>query len=140
MNKELKEFKRDNINLTERIYMEISPGLSSKAVEKMLASRRSIDPDFSPIKFFNLKDGSICWTLIAICIKEHLTQQLAELALRLCLDKNVPYTAAASLVRVLQKKDMLFYYDSLHQPHRWVPGTDEFHPNDVIRELLGGTL
>lgn len=140
MNKELQAFDKTNINLTERIYMEISPGLSRNAAEKMLASRRADDPDFSPIKYFNLEDGSICWTHIALCIKEHLTQSLAELALRLCLDKNIPYTAAAVMVRVLEQKNMLYYYDKNCCPLPWTPGTDVFHINDVVNELLGGTL
>lgn len=137
MTTEFQTFNQANINLTERIYMRISPTLSENAVSKMLASRREEDPNFNAKQYFDLRKSSITWTHIAMCIKDNLDQSLGELALRLCLNKNIPYTAAAVMVRILDQEGLLYYFDLSYRPHKWTPGTKFFDQQQVMTYLLG---
>ena len=63
--------------------------------------------------------------LISMCIKEDMSQSIEELAARVARCKDRPYSESLAVIRDLEERDKLGYYNEERRLVRWVPGRKE---------------
>lgn len=76
-------------------------------------------PDEDDPRIWKVGELEITTALISMCIKEDLNQTLEELASRVAVDKCRPLGESLAVLRELEEKGRLGYYNNLGT--EWIP-------------------
>ncbi len=76
-------------------------------------------PDEDDPRIWKVGELEITTALISMCIKENLNQTLTELASRVAVDKCRPLGESLAVLRELEEKGRLGYYNNLGMD--WIP-------------------
>lgn len=108
--------RKSHIKSSIRAILRKDPRLSSATVRRLetLTGKTADKGNWD----LSVAMGST-WALISACIKEDLTQSLAELSIRVARSKGVNIVEAARHIRLLANDGLLFYYSSIYRPIKW---------------------
>ena len=82
-------------------------------------NERGRPPGEDDPRIWKVRELEITTALISMCIKENLNQTLTELASRVAVDKCRPLGESLAVLRELEEKGKLGYYNNLGT--EWIP-------------------